>query len=326
MISPVKTALFFEETKEEALGKELIEKGAVGLLVVAGGQGTRLKFKGPKGMYPIGLNNESLFELIAQKVLKASQKIPVAIMTSPQNDEETKAFFKENNDFGLKKGQLFFFTQKESPFLNDDKTPFLLNGERVLAPNGNGYALHYFYESGLFDLFKEKGVSILSFILIDNALTNPFEEKAIGYHEKFLCDITLKALEKKTSSEKLGTLVLKNNKIEIVEYSDLLEEDISLYPLGNMGEHLFSFSFIEKIKNKTLPIHLAKKEVIPNVFANKQEFFIFDTLPYSEKTSILIYPRGRFFSPLKNATGENSHETVKSDLLKEATFDRIKFL
>ncbi len=316
-----------DEISEPSLGKTLLKEGAVALLVVAGGQATRLKFQGPKGAYPVGLQNESLFELISKKVIKASNhygtKITMCVMTSSQNDLETKAFFKKNHFFGLEKEQLKFFSQEELPFLDEEKKPFLLEGKQVLAPDGNGYALHYFAKSGLLKELKEKGVKLLSFILVDNALTNPFEERAIGYHEKQGADVTLKAIYRKNPLEKLGTLVLKEGKTNIVEYSELKATDIDLYPLGNMGEFLFSFSFIEQIQNQKLPIHLAKKEVIPNVFANKQETFIFDLLPFSKKTEVVVYPRERFFSPLKNATGENSKESVQSDLLKEQKFDRL---
>ena len=142
-------------TDDQRIGKELIAKGQAGVIILAGGQGTRLGFNGPKGMFPIiPITGETLFQLLAEKVVKASKQagrqLFIAIMTSPLNDAETKLFFTQNQLFGLQKEQLFFFTQSTLPFLDEKGNLFLEKPDMIAeGPDGNGGIFEQFSTSGL---------------------------------------------------------------------------------------------------------------------------------------------------------------------------------
>ena len=122
--------------KEEAAvayksGIEAINRGEVAALVLAGGQGTRLGFAGPKGMYEIGLQSKStLFQLLCERLMKLRKiaassdnefsALPFYIMTSPINHEETVGFFEKNSYFGLPKTDVCFFKQGMLPCVTND--------------------------------------------------------------------------------------------------------------------------------------------------------------------------------------------------------------
>src|SRR5207237_10643700 len=87
-------------------GEEVLRRGEVAVLVVAGGQGSRLGFERPKGMFPIGpVSNKSLFQLHAEKVLALARRygrsVPFLVMTSDATHAETEGFFREQGHFGL---------------------------------------------------------------------------------------------------------------------------------------------------------------------------------------------------------------------------------
>ena len=156
MIEPFKTAVNWD-TVDESLGNALIAQGKVGCLIVAGGQGTRLKFDGPKGLYPVSpVKHKSLFQIFAEKTLacgkKHGVKLPLSIMASKKNYHTTRQYFEDNNYFGLESGQVSFFIQGELPLLNEDETLFLDEPCHIaMGPDGNGSSLKHFVQSGIWD-------------------------------------------------------------------------------------------------------------------------------------------------------------------------------
>ena len=195
--------------------------------MLAGGQGTRLQHQGPKGTYPISVvNRKSLFQLVAERVLAASEwanrPLRLAVMTSPDNDAETRAFFHRHRLFGLQPDQLSFFPQGTLPMLNAEGHLFLKTLDRIAeGADGNGNSLLCFHHSGLLKKWQDEGIKIVSIILVDNPLADPFDAKFIGYHDKHDAEITLKCTEKVRPEEKVGVLVKQEGHCKVIEYSEM---------------------------------------------------------------------------------------------------------
>lgn len=332
--------------EDAALGRDLIRAGKVGALIVAGGQGTRLKDSRPKGTFPISpIKHKSLFQLFAEKTLAAGRcagrPLSLAIMTSPLNHDPTLAFFKEHDYFGLDERQIRFFSQSLLPFLNDAGDLFLEAPHRIaMGPDGNGTALTHFIRSGLALEWQQAGIEYLNFLLVDNPLADPFDAHLIGSQCRFQADAMIKCCQRTDAKEKVGILVRENEKARVLEYTELSDEEKYalashggfLHSCANLSLFSFSMAFIERAAAIELPLHLAHKAVpflkngnacpapdTPNAW--KFEKFIFDLLPYARKTKALLYPREECFSPLKNATGDAGPEAVRQALLKR---DRLQ--
>lgn len=330
---------FLEYEKSDSLpyqakGRKLIAQGKVGCIVVAGGQGTRLRFDGPKGKFPVTpITHKTLFQLMAEKVIAASKQaatpLPLAIMTSPLNDLETKQFFMKNQLFGLQEEQLFFFCQKMLPFLDPSNNLFLETPWRIAeGPDGNGGTLEYFFSSGIGDKWAKRGIEYLFFIQIDNALADPYDANLVGFHVEKQAEVSIKCVSRKHEKEKVGILVKEKGRVVIREYSELsLQEQEARLPNGtlkhlcaNISHFCFSMDFAKKVASGDIMIlHPAFKAVsaltsVPNAW--KFERFIFDLLPLAKKVGALLYPREHCFAPLKNAEGEDSLATVQAALLE----------
>lgn len=326
-------------------GLHLLASGKVGCLLIAGGQGTRLQFSGPKGMFPVSIvKQKSLFQIFAEKVVAASKQsnrlLSLAIMTSPLNDAVTKKFFLENNNFGLNSQQLHFFSQEMLPFLNADGNLFLDSaGSLAEGPDGNGSSLKCFWKSGFWDIWYNEGVRILNFVLIDNPLADPFDAELIGFHERNCADITIKCITRMDPNEKVGTITQINGKVQVVEYSELPlnERDATnaqgnfKHPLANLSLFSFDMNFVKEAAiNYTdkIPLHPAWKTIQADISmaqskqnhstnplkAWKFEKFIFDLLPFATTVKALVYPRETCFAPLKNLEGKDSISEVQQIL------------
>lgn len=322
-------------------GRTAIAQGLVGCLIVAGGQGTRLGFDGPKGAYPVTLiKRKSLFELFVEKTLaageQAGRRLPLAIMTSEENDLETRRFFDKNHYFGMNKSDLSFFVQRNLPFLDQEGNLFLQSAEKIAAgPDGNGGALRAFYDSGLFSAWYSQGVRYLNFILIDNVLADPFDAELIGHQIRTGSEIVVKCTEKASPEEKVGVLAMEKNRAAVVEYSEL-PSDIAgrrdgkgnlLFGLANLSLFSFAMDFVQNICTEEIPLPLHKAFKAATFLdsrgnsvksdkpaAWKFERFIFDLLPFARRVDALIYPRESCFAPLKNSTGSDSPSTVAAAL------------
>lgn len=294
-------ALASENREYESLGLKLLHEGKCACLVVAGGQGSRLNFSGPKGAFPCSsVKHKSLFQLLAERCKAASdragQPIPLLIMTSADNRRETEAFFREHEYFDLEPTQLFFFDQGSLPLLTERGELAEDEAGRIAyGPDGNGGALKSLVESGLADQLKRQGVEYFTFHIVDNALADPFDPLLIGYHAKTQAEVTVKSILRTDPKEKVGVLVVEKGKIAVKEYSELPQEvNTSAYSLANISLFCFSLSFAFRIAKQSLPLHKAFKKSLW-----KFEYFIFDLLNFSQKTGVLLYPREGNFSPLK---------------------------
>ena len=276
----------------------------VGCLILAGGQGTRLGFKGPKGCTLIPGLNQTLFEHLLRKVKMKGENLPVAIMTSPLNHEETKAYLSKHHYFGL--SNLSLFSQEMVDVCN-------ARGELIdsmQSPDGNGRALFSLQSSGILKEWKQGGVQFVQVIPIDNPLAEPFDGELLSLHEQEGVDLALRAVVRQGLSDKIGVIGLRNQRLTICEYSELperLKHEDFLY--GNSGLFSLSISLIEKLLHLKLPWHLAKKKIEGREVI-KFETFIFDLFPHAPTFKVLISERKKHFAPIKNLRGLDSLESV----------------
>lgn len=340
---PFDTFSFSGNLNHRKMGEKLIEEGRLGCLLLAGGEGTRLQHVGPKGTYPISIiKHKSLFELCAEKIkaaaIKAGRSLNLAIMTSPDNDAQTRAFFHSHHFFGLEPSCVFFFIQEKLPFLDSAGRLFLETHAKVAeGADGNGHSLLHFSQSGILNEWIKQGIHYLHMILVDNPLADPFDAELLGFHSEQQADITLKCTEKVDPDEKVGLLVKQKRGCKVVEYSEMSElEKKARRPDGglkhccaNLSLFCFSLAFIEQMvkRQQHLPLHKAWKASSyvdqdghvhhsrePNAW--KFERFVFDWLLFAEKVSALIYPRDECFAPLKNSKGADSPSTVRAAIQK----------
>ena len=329
-------------TEAVKLGDELIAAGKVAAFVVAGGQGTRLGFDGPKGDFPISpVRNKTLFRIFADSIAAVSQKYhtdcPWYVMTSPLNYDKTKEIFQMNDYYGLDKENVLIFQQGTLPNFSLDGR-ILMADESTIAcsPDGHGGSLKALNKSGALDHMKRHGIEFLSYWQVDNPLINIFDPLFIGLHALDKAEMSSKALIKTGPKEKVGNFCMIDGRINVIEYSDLPDElaekrnfDGSLvFELGSIAIHIINRSFVEKLNSDdfSLPLHRAVKK-IKHIDENgnavesegvKLESFIFDALPLASKSIILQTIRSEEFAPTKNATGVDSAETAKQMMTDRA--------
>ena len=321
-------------------GREALRNGEIGVLLVAGGQGTRLGFDKPKGMYPVGpVTGASLFEVHAQKVLALSRRygkpVPFLVMTSTVTHADTEAFFKENQYFGLAPDQVRFFQQATMPALDLATGKVILDGpgSLFLSPNGHGGTLTALADSGLLAEMKAAGVRHVFYFQVDNPLVNIADPGFVGRHIETGSEASSRVVFKEKPEEKVGVLALVDGRCAILEYSDMpvamqaeREPDGELrFRAGNPAIHVFSVPFLERVTSGAgrLPYHLARKKVPyydhahdtvitpTEVNALKFELFVFDALPLADKWLAVNADRADEFGPLKNASGADSPDTCR---------------
>ena len=185
-------------------GEGIIRSGKVGLVLVAGGQGTRLGFPGPKGKYPMTpIKNKSLFQIHAEKILALSRRyqtnLPWYIMTSESNDDETKSFFAENSYFGLNQSDIFFFQQNMIPGVNESGKLLLQSQHRIFTnPDGHGGTLGALRNSGALKDMADRGLEQLYYFQVDNVLLKICDPVFVGYHTTANSDMSFKIVQKNT--------------------------------------------------------------------------------------------------------------------------------
>ena len=330
-----------KSTAARLVGEQILREGKVGVIVMAGGSGTRLGWHGPKGTFPLTrIKNKSLFQLLSEKASFAANAygatLPIAYMTSDDNEYETKAYFQKHNYFGLSQNLVSFFSQSSLPLLDTSgNILFAKDGTPLTGPDGNGRALFHFYESGVYNTWKKNGVEYISLMVVDNALADPFDAELIGHHVLKKQDITMEAIARKDPYERLGVIVEQNEHLSVIEYSEISDQERQarssdgslLHPVGNISFFIISMDFIEKAADhiRSLPLHKAFKQIpeeiriahaLPEQKIWKFEYFIFDILALTKKAQVVIAPREECFAPLKNKEGSDSKETVQEFLLQ----------
>lgn len=338
-------------TDYKAKGAALIAAGKVAAFTVAGGQGTRLGYDGPKGCFPgAAVSNKPLFACLAEWIAAAQSRycrdthcsIPWYVMTSPLNHAATVRFFKENGFFGLKKHDVMIFRQGVMPSFDMATGKVLLDQTHMPAvnPDGHGGSIKALADSGALDDMLKRGIEHLSYTQIDNPLVRVIDPAFIGLHA-FAPDssgeMSSKMCPKAEPDEKVGVICKVGGKTAVVEYSDMpLELSRAKSPdgrlkfeAGNIAVHVIGVKFLQKLAEGgkdggiALPYHRAEKKV-PFIDlatgqrvepktnnAVKLELFVFDALPLAEKSIVLETDRIEEFAPIKNAEGSDSPESCR---------------
>lgn len=303
----------------KSLANSSINDGKVAVLLMAGGQGTRLGYDGPKGTFKF--DDVSLFELQARQISKYNN-VHWYIMTSDINHDETLKFFEENNYFNLKKENIHFFKQEHFPSLSKDGKLLLTKSEDVMiTPNGNGGIFNALKMSGMLDDMKSRGVEAVFMNNVDNVVVKVLDEILVGLHLKEDNEVTSKSITPK-ENESVGRLALVDGKKSVIEYTEIPEDEDSSFKNANIGIHVFSVNFLERAANTKMPYHLALKNLefldgdlnLVKEEALKFEKFYFDVFYIAEKHNTLQVDRAGEFSPLKNREGQDSVETARRDL------------
>src|ERR1700685_425391 len=328
-----------QQERARQQGEELLRAGKVGAILVAGGQGTRLGFEKPKGVFPIGpQSGASLFEILAEQVLarsrRAGRPIPYFIMTSDATHDETVPVFSQHNFSGLPRGDIYFFSQGNMPAVDAASGKLLLSADKMLftSPDGHGGILAALAKAGLLSEMGRRGIEYLHYHQVDNPTAIVFDPVFLGFHAAFDAEMSVKVVAKRSAEERAGVAVNLDGKTHIIEYSDLppraarkTDPDGSLLLwAGSTAIHVFSRRFIERVvqSRTALPYHVARKKVpyldrdgrLANPVtenAYKFERFVFDALPLAERTLVLETDRAREFNPVKNAEGEDSPQVVR---------------
>ena len=332
--------------KARALGEQALRAGRVAAFTVAGGQGTRLGYDGPKGTFAVTpLKQKPLFQVFAEKIraagLRYGKPLHWFIMTSHANHAQTEAFFAENKFFGLDRARVHFFRQGRMPAVGyDGKILLETKGSLALSPDGHGGSLRALHRSGALDLMKTEGVDTLSYFQVDNPLVRCVDAEFIGFHLAAGSEMSSKMVTKAYPEEKVGHFCLQDGKVVVVEYSDMpmamqkeTNPDGSLrYGAGSIAIHVIDREFARRMAaggaDVALPFHRADKKIatvdaagnpVKPEKANgvKFEMFVFDALPFAKNSIVIETARADDFSPVKNADGVDSPKTSREDQLRQ---------
>ncbi len=320
-------------------GRDLLARGRIGCILVAGGQASRLGFEGPKGAFRLGpVSGWSLFEIHARRLRAAQQRhgkpLPWYVMTSPANEQATRAYFAEHGHFGLDPGEVFFFSQGMMPAMDLDGRLLRSGpGRLFLAPNGHGGVLSALRGSGALDDARRRGLEHFSYLQVDNPLAPPADPLFLGLHAGERAGMSSKVVAKRDAAEKVGVLGRIDGWMGCIEYSDLPAElrekrdgrGRLVFDAGNMAVHVLSVDFVDELTREgtRLPWHVARKRMtvwdggaMREIEGAKFETFVFDALSRSERSVTLEVERAREFSPVKNRDGEDSPRSARRDLCR----------
>lgn len=322
-----------------AEGESELRAGKVAVLLVAGGQGSRLGYEGPKGAYAIGpVTGRSLFYFHARKIVglcrRYGVRIPFYVMTSDANDEATRAHFEDHDYFGLDRNDVTFFVQGMWPALDAEGRVILDQpGHIFMSPDGHGGTLTALEKNGCLADMERRGINSVYYFQVDNPMVEIADPAFIGLHVSRQADISLKLCAKRDPKEGLGVVVTRGGRFEMVEYTELTDEQANrrtasgelYFKYGSVAIHVFSFAFMRAEANKAMPLHVAHKKIpvcgddgsVVKPTANngyKFEKFIFDVLPDAGAVVNVAFDRAEEFSPVKNATGSDSPASCKHDL------------
>ena len=342
----------YDAAKYRKAGEQLVRAGKVAAFCVAGGQGTRLGWDGPKGTFPATpITGKPLFQLFCEQIVASQRKygstIPFYVMTSPLNHEVTVAFFRTHCYFGLDERNVRFFAQGVMPSFDRETGRILLAapGELALNPNGHGGSLKALYDGGAIDDMRSRGVEHISYIQVDNPHVKVVDPLLVGLHATApdsSGEMSSKMLPKTGPFEKLGNFARVKGRTAVIEYSDLPdalaeqrdERGELRFKAGSIAIHCIGVEFVRRLNESpsgfALPFHRADKKVShvdlatgrvveptqPN--AVKLETFVFDALPLCESSIVLETERVEEFAPIKNLTGVDSAESSKEIQVERA--------
>ena len=319
------------------IGETIIKNNKFAVVTMAGGQGSRLGYRGPKGTYMLNLKpvNKSLFQIMAENIMENNRKYNVIltwyIMTSEENDIPTKTFFETNNYFGYPKEKIKFFKQDKLPIINTDgklilQEPYLIKE----ASNGNGNVFKSMKNNGIIEDLEKNHIEWVSFGGIDNVLLKNFDPLFLGLTIANNLEIGSKSIFKKEPLEKTAVYCLKDGKPAILDYDcidlELSESKIAntntyLFREANILSHIMSIEAIKKSSTFDLYYHRAFKK---NSFVNEEgvkqvpdkpntfkfENFIFDAFSHFDGMLLLRVDENEEFAPIKDFTSIYNPDTA----------------
>lgn len=330
----------------KAAGEAALRAGRVAAFTVAGGQGTRLGYDGPKGTFTVTpLKKKSLFQVFAEKIkasgLRHGRPLHWFIMTSHANHEPTEQFFAANRCFGLDQSRVHFFRQGRMPAV-DFAGKIMLESKSSLAlsPDGHGGSLRALHRSGALDLMQSEGIDTISYFQVDNPLVRCIDPAFIGFHLQAGAGMSSKMVPKAYPEERVGLFCRQHGKVVVIEYSDMpparqreTNPDGSLrYRAGSIAIHCIDREFARRLaaggSEGVLPFHRADKKIATVDAAGrpgkpekangvKFEMFVFDALPFADNSVVIETARADDFSPVKNAEGVDSPKTARDDQLRQ---------
>jgi len=331
------------------LAAEALKAGRCGVVLVAGGQGTRLGFDHPKGMFPIGpVSGKSLFQIHVEKIVAARRRhgaaIPLYVMTSHATHDETVAFFAEHERFGLPEDEVFFFQQGVMPAVDAESGQVLLEspGRIAASPDGHGGMLAAMVRSGALADIERRGLRHLFYLQVDNPLVDICGQEFLGCHLLAGSEFSTQVVAKRDPLERVGNVVRVDGRPLVIEYSDLPDDaarrrnpdgSLTLWA-GSIAVHVIAVELLRREADTAegLPFHIARKKVPfldstgrriepsqPN--AIKFERFIFDLMPQARGAIVVEVDPAEAFAPLKNALGAKS-DTPESVRHQLAAFHR----
>ena len=329
------------KAKYEEIGLGAIRAGKVGAVLLAGGQGTRLGSDGPKGKYNIGLTKEIyIFERLIRNLMDVTDKagcfVPLYVMTSDKNHDETIAFFEEKNYFGYPKDFVKFFKQEMAPSVDFQGKLYMESADSLsLSPNGNGGWFYSMEVTGVLKDVKARGVEWLNIFAVDNVLQRIADPVFVGATIDSGCVSGAKVVRKADPEEKIGVLCLEDGKPSIVEYYEMTEEIINSreangelsYNFGVILNYLFRVDQLEEISSQKMAVHVVEKKIpyidekgvlvkpeSPNGY--KFELLVLDMIHMFDNCLSYEVVRDYEFAPIKNKTGVDSVESARALLQK----------
>jgi len=323
-------------------GEAAIREGTVAAFVVAGGQGSRLRFDGPKGCYRIGsISGKSLFQIHAERVLAAGRRygaeIPLYVMTSETNDAQVREFFEQNEFFALPAEDVAFCTQRVLPAFDAEGRLFLDAPDHVfVSPDGHGGSYRALQSSGALDDMARRGVRHISYFQVDNPMVPAIDPVFIGEHVRTGSEMSSKVLKKREPREKLGVFANIDGALRVVEYSEMddalqrktLPDGSLKYAFGSIAVHAIDIDFARRMASTDLPFHVAHKAIPvrgegggaaepgePNGF--KLERFVFDGIRHARNPLVMEVRREDEFAPVKNFDGDDSPASARAAMVAQ---------
>ncbi|MDD6056675.1 MAG: UTP--glucose-1-phosphate uridylyltransferase [Clostridiales bacterium] len=329
------------EEEFRKIGLKTIREGKVGAVLLAGGQGTRLGLDKPKGTLNIGVNRELyLFEQLLRNLMDVTEEagvsIPLYIMTSNINGQDTMDFLEKHAYFGYSKEYIKFFVQEMEPACDYEGRVYMeSNTEPVMSPNGNGGWFGSMVNAGLLADIRARGIEWINVFAVDNCLQRIADPLFVGATIAYGCESGAKVVKKAAPDERIGVLCKENGKPSIVEYYEMTEEMATArkengelsYSFGVILNYLFSEKKLEEIANAKMPIHVVEKQIPyidlegnerkpekPNGY--KFETLVLDMVHMMENCLPYEVERDREFAPIKNLHGVDSLDTARELLQK----------
>ena len=327
-----------EKNKEKyrSIGLDAIREGKIGAVLLAGGQGSRLGFDKPKGMFNIGVDKELyIFECLINNLRKVTDEagvsIPLFIMTSVRNNDDTVKFLEKHNYFGYDSSYVYFFIQDELPVIDTNGKLLLAAKDEVLtAPNGNGGWYSSLIRSEVYQILKKSNIEWINVFAVDNVLQQVADPCFIGAVIDSGMSCGSKVVAKAAPQERVGVMCLEDGRPSIIEYYEMSDE--MLYQLNDDGHlsynygvilnYLFNISELDRIVGLELPLHQAFKAINfldndgnfvfpeePNAY--KYETLVLDMVKPQKNCLVFEVERSREFAPVKNKIGVDSVDSAR---------------